>query len=591
MVRCANTAQQYSRLYCCLHTSWVLGNRSAFCSDLRGTGGVLMKKWFIFIVCFWGGQASAQGTYTATGCSQTAIAAAITAEQASAKDGDIISIPAGSCTWTTPISVAFNSSVTIQGAGAISATTGGASTTGTDQTVIINHNGNNPAIAITTTAGKSFRFTGIAVLEDSGSSSKNDGNVIITGQSSAVRVDHSHFNVFIGGSKGLAIEGGVTGVADHVYINTSQDVTFNFLFDNGANWKNDPDPNGFGDKSWTDTDNFGTSQFFYVEDSQISGGGLNDCGTGGRYVIRYSTVLNTHGSYNHGTYNQYRGCRAMESYQNNFNNTSTTEGGGIEHNDGGTSMLWGNTVTGSGSGGFGNIVNFGPPRTVGNYGTGGSPYPPNGWGLCGDASQSSGTETSPWDGNSNSTTGYPCMDSSARGAGDLLSGNFPPNGSGICNITLNPACNVFTGQYPRQALVPVYVWGNTLSGSQVTGIVGFANSISGFVQSSALLADNRDYYQQFGALGESGTFNGTKGVGQGLLSARPATCTAGTDPQTHGGAPGVGYWATDTNTLYVCNPTNTWTAYYTPYTYPHPLTHSSTGATVAAPTNLSATVN
>src|SRR6185436_20009694 len=55
--------------------------------------------------------------------------------------------------------------------------------------------------------------------------------------------------------------------------------------------------------------------------------------------------------------------------------------------------------------------------------------------------------------------------------------------------------------------------------------------------------------------------------GQGSLSAGPATCTAGPS----GSTPGVGYWATDTNTLYVCNPTNVWTAYYTPYIYPFPL--------------------
>ncbi len=79
--------------------------------------------------------------------------------------------------------------------------------------------------------------------------------------------------------------------------------------------------------------------------------------------------------------------------------------------------------------------------------------------------------------------------------------------------------------------------------------------------------DNRDYYQQFGTNAESGSFDGTKGVGEGLLSARTSTCTAGPG----GNTPGVGYWATDTNTLYVCNPTNTWTTYYTPYTYPNPL--------------------
>jgi hypothetical protein len=56
------------------------------------------------------------------------------------------------------------------------------------------------------------------------------------------------------------------------------------------------------------------------------------------------------------------------------------------------------------------------------------------------------------------------------------------------------------------------------------------------------------------------SFDGTTGVGVGLLAARPATCTTG-----------VGYWATDTSILYRAVATNTWEAYYAPYTYPHPL--------------------
>lgn len=82
----------------------------------------------------------------------------------------------------------------------------------------------------------------------------------------------------------------------------------------------------------------------------------------------------------------------------------------------------------------------------------------------------------------------------------------------------------------------------------------------------------------------SGTFDGTGsstaggGVGCGTLANRPATCTTG-----------VGYWATNqscsdmsgmiganpatpiSGTLYKCTATDTWTSYYTPYTYPHPL--------------------
>lgn len=79
-------------------------------------------------------------------------------------------------------------------------------------------------------------------------------------------------------------------------------------------------------------------------------------------------------------------------------------------------------------------------------------------------------------------------------------------------------------------------------------------------------------------LQNAGTFNGTSGVGCGTLDNRPTTCTTG-----------VGYWATNqkcddltgmvganpstpiSGTLYKCTSTDTWTSYYTPYTYPHPL--------------------
>lgn len=73
-------------------------------------------------------------------------------------------------------------------------------------------------------------------------------------------------------------------------------------------------------------------------------------------------------------------------------------------------------------------------------------------------------------------------------------------------------------------------------------------------------------------------FDGAFGVGTGTLANRPKTCK-----------PGVAYWATNqstsdlagmvganpatpiSGTLYKCTAPNTWTEYYKPYTYPHPL--------------------
>src|SRR5258705_2676536 len=154
---------------------------------MKRTSKLPKFKWFILIGCLWAFQASAQQTYKAASCSQTDVQTAINNELAHAADGDIITILAGTCTWTGSTSVGgnFTKSVTIQGAGAISATAGGASTTGTDQTVIINHMSNNKSVmALSQVAGSSLRITGIAFIEDSGSlSSASFGSLFIGGKS------------------------------------------------------------------------------------------------------------------------------------------------------------------------------------------------------------------------------------------------------------------------------------------------------------------------------------------------------------------------------------------------------------------------
>jgi hypothetical protein len=225
-------------------------------------------------------------------------------------------------------------------------------------------------------------------------------------------------------------------------------------------------------------------------------------------------------------------------------------GGPTTSNNGGGELYWGNTINGY-QRSFDVDYTCKDTATYGECGT----NPPNGWGLC---NLTTGTG---WDQNATPPNGYECIDGPGLGQGDLLSGSFP----NVCNITLNPACNVFTGQWPRQALSPIYLWNNAF-----TPASGYSSTP--FVGSGGTTVNNRDYYQQFSAFANPGSFNGTSGVGSGLLSARPATCTAR-----------VGYWATDTNTLYVCNPTNTWTAYYVPFTYPHPLVNPPSGTLTFSP--------
>jgi len=132
--------------------------------------------------------------------------------------------------------------------------------------------------------------------------------------------------------------------------------------------------------------------------------------------------------------------------------------------------------------------------------------------------------------------------------------------------SLNPPATASDGE--PQHVSSSYYWNNRDAAS---GLVYF--NLYENLCGTYHIAPNVDYWDF------KTSFNGTQGTGCGTLASRPATCTTG-----------VGYWATTqscstvpsasigvnpttplSGTLYKCTSTNTWTAYYTPYTYPHPL--------------------
>jgi hypothetical protein len=116
----------------------------------------------------------------------------------------------------------------------------------------------------------------------------------------------------------------------------------------------------------------------------------------------------------------------------------------------------------------------------------------------------------------------------------------------------NPPPTTLGGQ--PQYVSDTYIWGNTKNASPQSSAYISGGEIDYGGATGVVPRENVHFWNH------NASFDGTTGVGVGLLAARPAACTKG-----------VGYWATDTETLYRSSATNTWEEYYKPYTYPHPL--------------------
>ena len=145
-------------------------------------------------------------------------------------------------------------------------------------------------------------------------------------------------------------------------------------------------------------------------------------------------------------------------------------------------------------------------------------------------------------------------------------------GSG-CNSQMPNAGGGYNGQINNS-----YFWNHTHNGSnKAAGQGGLGNGCG--------IAQNSDYWFENAACTTSSC---SAGVGKST-SVPTGTCSVGT-----------GFWVATTSsttvnssviqngTFYKCTATNVWTAYYTPYTYPHPLRSGGTPDTTppAAPSGL-----
>jgi hypothetical protein len=447
-------------------------------------------------------------TVNASSCSAANVQSAIN----SASPGDTVMVPAGTCSWSGSgaVNIGGSANITLQGAGA-------------GVTII---NGGSVQIRNLAPPWTGSRITGFT-FNLGGSYFNIEGAV-------AYRIDH---NTIIEPSWGLCIQligslvGGVSaspaeGLIDHNTLQDCRIVSYGEYSDTG------------GMQRWAEPLNLGTSHSNYIEDNIASqtAAAINnfvDSNMGGRYVARFNKLQNTyfeiHSIQGEGT----RAARLAEIYNNTLNMNLQGYIRTLLFR-GGTGMIFNNTFNGNWNGPSIDIDNV---RTCHANHDGDFPN----WKFC----DGSGTV----DANTSGKAGYVCRDQ--------------PGASTDASLWNGKA-----GAAPVQQKAPLYIFKNLNNSSEIpwgynTGACENQTQINNL---ATQIVDSRDVYQL------NPSFDGKTGVGVGPIASRPASCTTG-----------VGYWATDqgswnttlpANTsgqLYSCTATNTWTLYYTPYTYPHPL--------------------
>ena len=488
------------------------------------------------------------------------------------------------------------------------------------------------------------RITGITFKVGSITTQDYSSAVLLEGTCPNVRIDHCNFYHLT--RNNLFTSGNLFGVCDHCQFENnagSGRININHSTYTPAG---DTKSYNNGDGSWIDGPNFGSNRFWFFEDCafrSVEGGhhGNLDGQLGMRRVIRHCYFFGTFDGY-HGTESgqRQRGSRAAETYLNTYD-TRTNEVN-LSQLRAGTDLRWGNTILSGpdfrgwqptinrqrqyfspwGAANGANPLDNNDTEGNGQYVAGHSPHlfysgkitssvlDPHGLPTSITLNGIDGTKD--WTGYSISDLGTGRVDFHHAANNDancaLIASNTGTtlNVSGIQNrhskaaswaaansiviyhlarasldqpgmgkadlVVGNPPTNT---RWPNQRVEPLYSWLNTNNGSD------FLNAYQpSRTARYPTLRENRDYFNWKGPqTSKTSPFDGTSGVGSGTHAERPTTCTPGLDGN---GAPGVGYWETDTNTFFVCTAANSWSAYYKPYIYPHPLVSGKSPASSEA---------
>lgn len=561
-----------------------------------------------------------------------------------AVDGDTITIPAGSATWSTGIVIPDSIGITLTGTGTPNETSDTFEHSAScDDTVITIA---QDVIGITATPDYGDATTRISCMKMVKASTRAVAIQVAGGCTSSgcpnLRVDNIFWDSSWAGGTAAPLNNGyginainnVFGVWDHntitgadtAYTHLAQFHHSSYLTAGGS----------YGDNAWAEPDDFGTNKFIFFENNTFTHAGCCEnegdiftgaTGGGGRVVVRFNRftiedginfTMGFHGTESGG---RIRGGRAFE-YYGNFIDCDEDACDSIAGARSGTGMVWGNTISNS------IVINtfftLTTNRRIAGFTAwqgacdGSSPFDLNDGVeyFAGTISAGEGSDTFTISGSPgwmndqwlSLTSPYSLHDVTQDNGGEIVGntsntitirsargipgwGWSPQNGDSIqilratrCidqaggageGILYDPDDPAMPLDPANQAWSPLYSWMNTF----VT-----APTYCRICPNSYMPIRNREFFDedlnQAAQTSSSAPFDGstTVGMGHGIASRKPSTCTDGA-----GTAPGVGYFATDEGSwntsgngfgngrLYLCTASNTWTLSYTPYTYPHDL--------------------
>jgi hypothetical protein len=367
------------------------------------------------LVLFGNGNAA---TINASSCSRDDVNAAVI----SASTKDIVSIPAGSCTWTSGITIPDGKNIVLRGAGFSSTT--------------ITH-GSFIAIKANQSAGNAsgLQITGIGFVQMGGYPS-------IDIRGTDWRLDHNRFSNGTGSSQ-VCIDINETNVSKVPtgLVDNNDFVECRLAVNGGMTFAK-------ASTLWSEPSVLGTRRAVYIEDNTFyktvgaGGGNVVDLGRGASYVARYNTVTSQTQFFTHGLQaDTERGAKNWELYGNKFT-SGTAFSKAIWQGRSGTGVIFGNTHTNSHAYG----IEFYYDRSDTSVGIAG---------YCSGSSY--------WDAKEDAT-GWPCRDQIGRG----------PDAFTWTVNTDNPS--------PGQTSQPAYLWLNRNTSTESLATITVGTATANFVR-------------------------------------------------------------------------------------------------------------